>query len=306
MARLQQPLNASAAASIAKEVVSAGEPTFTLGQEPTSALELTGAFAAAVNGGVWCPPHPVLRITGPTGRALHVPVPACHRVLTPWVAHTITTFMRADTTRGTAASYFQNWYAHGGPSIAGKTGTDNNAADNGNSALWFVGMTPRLVAAASIVDPDHPKATVHGLPGLPDPFVAQDVFGAYASTYWLDAYAPALRGTWDWSVPSLGGPRVPTVVGDTRAAAIARLRSAGYQASVFPVTCGSDRPSGVVAYQEPPQAEPGTVVTICMSNGVAPYAYTPPPYVPPPAPPPRRVEPPAPPHRHHHGGGNSQ
>jgi hypothetical protein len=84
------------------------------------------------------------------------------------------------------------------------------------------------------------------------------------------------------------------------------LRSAGYQVSVFPVTCGSDRPSGVVAYQEPPQAEPGTVVTICMSNGVAPYAYTPPPYVPPPAPPPRRVEPPAPPHRHHHGGGNSQ
>jgi membrane peptidoglycan carboxypeptidase len=308
MNRLQQPLDDSAAGSIAHEVATSGEPTFTLGQEPTSPLELTGAFSAAVNDGMLCPPHPVLRVVTPKGAAMHLPLPPCHRVLSQYVARTVTTLMRADTTRGTAASYFRDWYAHGGASVAGKTGTDNNAADDGNSALWFVGMTPRLVSAASLVDPAHPKATVHGLPGLPDAFVAQDVFGAYASTYWLDAYGPALRGSWSWpSADQLDGATVPTVVGQERSDAVAQLQAAGYQVAVFPVECGSNRPAGEVAYQEPPRAPRGATVTICLSNGMAPYVYRPPVFVPRPAPRAPRPKPapaPAPPprHHHHHGG----
>ena len=53
--------------------------------------------------------------------------------------------------------------------MASKTGTDNddlNGPDhgNGNSALWFVGVTPNLVSAAALVNPSSPKATVTGLP----------------------------------------------------------------------------------------------------------------------------------------------
>jgi membrane peptidoglycan carboxypeptidase len=187
--------------------------------------------------------------------------------------------------------------------VGGKTGTDNNAKDNGNSALWFVGSTPRLVAAASLVNPQNPKQTVHDLPHMPGNWVGQDVFGAYASTYWLAAYGPALRHKWTWPARSAipASREVPSVTGEERAAAVSRLRKAGFKVDVFPVECGSERPRGTVAYQQPPRANPGAVVTICLSSGDAPYVYVPPP-PPPPAPvdrnPPPRPEPkPSPPPR---------
>jgi membrane peptidoglycan carboxypeptidase len=277
--RLRQPLNQSAAGSIAREVVHSEEPTFTLGQEPTSALELTGAFGAAANDGVFCPPTPLVRVTSTTGAGLRLDRPSCRRVLDPYVARTLVSLMRHDTHDGTAASYFQKWYARKGSDVAGKTGTDNNERDNGNSALWFVGSTPHLVAAASLVNPQNPKQTVHDLPHMPGDWVGQDVFGAYASTYWLAAYGPALHHRWTWpSAASLPARRtVPSVLGEHRGAAVSRLREDGFKVAVFPVECGSDRPRGTVAYQQPPRGNPGTVVTICLSSGNAPYVYVPPP-----------------------------
>jgi membrane peptidoglycan carboxypeptidase len=279
MDRLNQPLNDTAAASIAKEVVRSEEPTFTLGQEPTSPLELTGAFSAAVNDGVFCPPAPILHVYSSTGAAMKVDRPACHRELSQYVARTVVTLMRADTHNGTARSYFGDWYAKNGSDVAGKTGTDNNAADNGNSALWFVGMTPHLVSAASLVNPQNPKQTVHDLPNLPGVSVGQDVFGAYASTYWLDAYGPTLARThWSWpSAESLVGSAPPRVIGRSLENAKAALTDAGFRVSVFPVACGSPMYAGLVAYQQPPLAEPGSAVTICLSSGISPYVYTPPP-----------------------------
>jgi membrane peptidoglycan carboxypeptidase len=276
-------------------VVRSEEPTFTLGQEPTSPLELTGAFGTAANDGVFCPPAPVLRVTTVSGNRVPVRRAACHRVLSTYVARTLITLMRDDTHHGTASSYFQGWYANGGSDVAAKTGTDNDAADKANSALWFVGMTPHLVSAASLVNPESPKQTVHGLPGMPDSWVAQDVFGAYASTYWQAAYGPALRGHWSWPSPDdLAGARpVPQVVGLDRTTATAQLHDAGFRVSVFPVECGSDRPAGEVAYQEPPFATPGATITICLSSGSPLERYVPPP--PPPPPPPK--------HEHHGGGG---
>jgi membrane peptidoglycan carboxypeptidase len=315
MNRLRQPLSPDAAAPIATEVARSQEPTFTLGQEPTSALELTGAFGAASNDGVFCPPTPIVHVTNMSGAAVHVRSQGCHRVLSQYVARAIVTMMRHDTRDGTAASYFQGWYAkHGGP-VAGKTGTDNNAADNANSALWFVGQTPHLVAAASLVNPQNPKQTVHGLPGLPDSWVAQDVFGAYAATYWLKAYGPVLHHGWSWpSVSSLGGGQVPRVIGSGEQAAKARLHKAGFKVGVFSVPCGSGRPSGRVAYQEPRRAPKGSLVTICLSSGNPLHVYVPPPPppLPVPAPPPPTTQPPSPsplpPHPpspgHGHGGGH--
>jgi membrane peptidoglycan carboxypeptidase len=286
MHRLTQPRNNSAKESIAREVTTSQEPTFTLGQEPTSSLELTGAFSAAANDGVFCPPVPVLRVSKPDGSAVDVGKPRCHRVLSRYVARSLTTLMRHDTQDGTAAGYFGNWYANGGSEVAGKTGTDNNAADNGNSALWFVGLTPHLVSAASLVNPDDPKQTVHDLPGMPGPWVGQDIFGAYASTYWLDAYGPALQQPWTWPAPDdvPDGQPVPNVIGSSRADAIGQLRAAGFHVAVFPVPCGSDKPAGEVAYQEPPIAAAGAVVTICVSSGTPLYVYVPPPPKPKPKP----------------------
>ena len=306
MNRLRAPLTDNASGSIAKEVVRSEEPTFTLGQEPTASLELTGAFGAAANNGVLCPPAPVLRVTGADGRPVATHRAACHRVLSPYVARTLIGMMRRDTHDGTAQSYFRNWYGSGGSDVAGKTGTDNNAADNANSALWFVGMTPHLVSSASLVNPESPKQTVHGLPGLPDGFVGQDIFGAYASTYWLDAYGPVLRHDWSWpSAAALTGRRVPRVIGRSRAGAIHALRAAGFRVDVFPVECGSGRRAGTVAYQAPPVAPAKSTVTICLSSGNRLDVYRPPPviYLPPPRHLPKPPKPPKPPHHHGHGHG---
>jgi membrane peptidoglycan carboxypeptidase len=296
MDRLRKPLNDTAAGPIATEVVNSQEPTFTLGQEPTSPLELTAAFGAAVNDGVFCPPAPILRVGSSTGTAPPVRRPACHRALSQYVARTVVELMRADTHNGTARSYFGNWYADGGSDVAGKTGTDNNATDDANSALWFVGMTPHLVSAASLVNPIRPKQTVHGLPGLPGVSVGQDVFGAYAATYWLKAYGPALsRRPWSWpSAHGLPGLPVPPLVGRSVAAAKGRLAAAGLQVSIFPVPCGSYLPAGVVAYQQPAVALRGATVTICLSSGQRLEVYVPPPPPPPPPPEPKPAPRPAP------------
>ena len=70
------------------------------------------------------------------------------RVIDPQTAHTMVNIMTADTksSYGTAGRYFGNWYARGGSLVAAKTGTDNDNTtkeeSGGNSALWFVGMTP--------------------------------------------------------------------------------------------------------------------------------------------------------------------
>jgi membrane peptidoglycan carboxypeptidase len=293
--------------------VSSEEPTFTLGQEPTSALELTGAFAAAANDGVFCPPRPILRVTSASGDRVHLRTEPCRRVFTSYVARTLIQVMRRDTRSGTAASYFHQWYGRGGSPVAGKTGTDNDAADTGNSALWFVGSTPHLVAAAALVDPRNPKETVHGLPGQPAGRVGQDTFGAYASRFWLAAFGPGLRTHWSWPSPSaVGGRRVPRVIGQTAGEAEHALRAAGFRVDVFPVVCASKVPGGRVAYQQPPTAPTGTAVTICLSSGHGPYVQKPPvkhtaprpaparPRRPHPAPP-RHHGPPG--HGHGHGGG---
>jgi len=309
MHRLEQPRNASARASIAHEVVASQEPTFTLGQEPTSALELTGAFAAAANDGVFCPPRPVLRVTSASGVPVHLRTEACRRVLSPYVARTVVALMRRDTHSGTAAAYFQHWYGQGRSDVAGKTGTDNDANDTGNSALWFVGSTPHLVAAAALVNPRNPKQTVHGLPGQPSSTVGQDTFGAYASQYWLAAYGPALHHHWSWPrAADLAGSRVPHVVGRSAAEAKRTLRDAGFRVEVFPVDCASKVPEGHVGYQQPPRAVDGATVTICLSSGHTPYVQ------PPPAKPTKRHQPPGhhrppprprpPGHGHGHGHGH--
>jgi membrane peptidoglycan carboxypeptidase len=273
MDRLRQPRNDTSAGSIAEEVVKSEEPTFTLGQDPTSALQLTGAFAAAVNDGLFCRPTPILRVTDPSGRSLPVKQAACTRVMSRHVARSVVTFMRADTHTGTAAGYFGDWYAKGGSDVAGKTGTDNDAADKDNSALWFVGMTPRLVSAAALVDPRSPKQTVHDLPHMPGPSVGREIFGAYASTYWLAAYGDVLQTQrWEWSVTDAepGARPVPSVIGQERGAAAAKLKAAGFRAIVFPGACGSPLAPGTVGYQQPPLAVPGTDVSLCLSSGTAP------------------------------------
>ena len=69
---------------------------------------------------------------------------------------------------GTSAQQFQSWYqAHPHADIAGKTGTApgidlKTHKDDKNGALWFVGMTPKLVATTALINLDHPSYPASG------------------------------------------------------------------------------------------------------------------------------------------------
>jgi membrane peptidoglycan carboxypeptidase len=279
MTTLNRPQSASSKQSIAEAVVNQHQPGFTLGFSPTSALELSAAYATVAHDGIYCPPTPIVRITGPHGAPYPYRKPSCRRKVDRQIARTMVKMMTADTTssEGTAADYFSEWYAAGGSPVAAKTGTDNDAESGpdhgkGNSALWFVGITPTLTSAAALVNPVSPKATVTGLPADVTNN-GSDVFGAYASKFWLKAYGSMLRAhPWSWPSPSHipGAVDVPDVVGQSVGSARRELRAAGFPMSVAAIRCGSPQAAGDVGYYAPRLAVPGTRITVCRSNGIAP------------------------------------
>jgi membrane peptidoglycan carboxypeptidase len=281
MTGLNQPQSTGSSTSIAQATIDQHQTGFTLGFAPTAPLQLTSAYGTVANDGVFCPPTPVSAITGPTGTAMAFTRATCTRELSPQVARTMVNLLTADTasSEGTAASYFGSWYANGGSAVASKTGTDNDDPQgpdggNGNSALWFVGVTPTLVSASALVNPTSPKATVTGLPSQ----VANnggDVFGAYAATYWLDAYGPALQSEhWTWPDPSVipGASAVPDPTGQSASAATSLLGASGFKISVASVKCASPEPAGTIGYYSPHLATPSSTVTVCLSSGVSPGA----------------------------------
>jgi len=303
MTSLNNPESGAGSSTIAQAVIDQHQTGFTLGFSPTAPLELSAAYGAVANDGVYCPPTPVLRITAANGSPVPYKKPVCTRQFDPQVARTMVNMMTVDTTsyEGTAASYFRDWYSTGGSPVASKTGTDNDDpagpdGGNGNSALWFVGVTPTLVSAAALVNPSNPKQTVTGLPADVTNN-GNDIFGAYASTYWLAAYGTALQANqWTWPDPTniAEAVPVPDVTGQTPDNAATTLSQAGFKTTVATVRCGSPQPAGDVAYYEPHLAAPTFTVTLCPSSGHAPNGYYTPTYNPYYTPPPTDTRVPAP------------
>ncbi|BAZ30064.1 FHA modulated glycosyl transferase/transpeptidase [Cylindrospermum sp. NIES-4074] len=124
-------------------------PGLVLGQSVVNVLEMTGAFGAIGNRGVWNPPHAISRILDSSDCKDRKDLKTCRviysfdqdpngnkRVLKTEVANEMTSLMRGVITSGTGRS------AAIGLGEAGKTGTTNNNVD-----LWFIGFIPsrRLV-----------------------------------------------------------------------------------------------------------------------------------------------------------------
>jgi membrane peptidoglycan carboxypeptidase len=267
-----------------------------LGDVGTSPLELAGAYAAVANGGRFNAPAPIQSITDENGKPIAVKRSPGVQVVAPYVALQATEILAGDTKfPGTSATQFQDWYNQGHSTVAGKTGTsvavDPTTRQDTlkNASLWFVGMTPNLVATSAIVNFDHPNAAASGLPGVADP--ATQAYGAYASGVWLKALAPTLAGqSWTWT-PSAAAPgsQVPPIVGMDVATATATLKSAGYKLAWLNPSQGQqavcpkkDVPYGRIGYAGPAIAPRGATITACVSNNV-PQQY----YVPPPPPPPK-------------------
>ena len=118
-------------------------PSFVLGANEVVPLDMAGAYAAFANDGVWCKPNPIDSIKQSKGKAVYKFQSQCRRVLSSYVADTITTLLRGPVTGGgtfPGASF--------GRPIAGKTGTTDTS-----SAVWFVGYTPQIAAAVWVGDP---------------------------------------------------------------------------------------------------------------------------------------------------------
>lgn len=118
-------------------------PSFALGANEVVPLDMAGAYAAFANDGVWCQPNPIQDMETLQGKSVYHFKPQCRRVLSSYVAQTVTDLLHGPVSGGGTAPN-----ANFGREIAGKTGTTDSS-----SAVWFVGYTPQLSAAVWVGDP---------------------------------------------------------------------------------------------------------------------------------------------------------
>ncbi len=118
-----------------------------LGTSDMTLLELTSAYSAFANQGVWQPPTTIRYVTDAQGKLLEEHVPEGREAVSPEVAYVITHMMRGVVERGTGTAA----KALGRP-VAAKTGTTNDYSN-----AWFIGFTPRL-ATGVWVGYDRPRS----------------------------------------------------------------------------------------------------------------------------------------------------
>jgi membrane peptidoglycan carboxypeptidase len=239
-----------------------------LGSVATSPLELAGAYAAVANGGKYNAPAPVLSITDSHGKAVPVKRSPGVQVVAPQVAAQAVDILAGDTKSvGTSASVFDSWYADNSSIVAGKTGT--NASNNkNNSSIWFVGMTPDLVAATGVINFDNSSAPSSGLVGE----TKGQAYGDFAAKVWLQTLKPSLTTqNWQWPDPNQIASDVPNVAGQSLADAKRLLAESDFKMVRLDaednLTCPSNQPFNTVGYYGPQRASPGATITVCVSKG---------------------------------------
>ncbi|MEO0533700.1 MAG: transglycosylase domain-containing protein [Cyanobacteria bacterium P01_A01_bin.123] len=120
-------------------------PGLVLGQSEVTPLEITGAYAAVVNDGVWNRPHGILRVLDSSACEDVNQTETCHVIyefgqagdaqqtaISPGVANTLVGLLQGVIQGGTGRN------AYLGLGEGGKTGTTND-----NKDLWFIGFVPR-------------------------------------------------------------------------------------------------------------------------------------------------------------------
>jgi penicillin-binding protein 1A len=118
-----------------------------LGSADLTLMELTSAYSALANQGVWMPTTTIRYVTDAQGKLLEEQVPQGKEVLAPETAYVITHMLRGAVERGTGRAA----QALGRP-VAAKTGTTNDYSN-----AWFIGFTPKL-ATGVWVGYDRPRS----------------------------------------------------------------------------------------------------------------------------------------------------
>ena len=156
-------------------------PASALGASVVRPLDYVAAYAIWDNLGSIVEPRVVTRIEDASGRVVfQQPVSVPQPVMDPRVAFIIRDMMRDAAERGTGAPARKLVPAQ--IPIAGKTGTTNDNVD-----VWFMGMTPDLVAGVWLGF-DRPKTIT---PGAAGGSLAAPIWGAMMARYYAGKPAPA-------------------------------------------------------------------------------------------------------------------
>jgi len=127
--------------------------------EGVSPLDLAGAYQPFANGGTYRTPHLITSVVTADGRLVRGRAAAERQAMRPQTAYAVTDLLQTVVQQGTGTGALLD------RPMAGKTGTvelpQSEAFQDlsGNSAAWFVGYTPDVVASVWVgydeVDPEH-------------------------------------------------------------------------------------------------------------------------------------------------------
>jgi membrane peptidoglycan carboxypeptidase len=256
--------------SIAEITKSEKLASFTLGDTPTSILELSNVGATLDSGGTWRPPSPVDSITDAVGNPVSITELPCQQVLDPGLANTLLTGLSHDAVDGTAAASARA--AGWNRPIAAKTGTTEQYQSAG-----FFGVVPQAGGAVIVFDNSRSPQPLCDL-GADTPPVAcssGNIYGGKApARTWFRAMNGYLAGQPVVPLPP-ADPRfitgghtapIPGVIGKTVDHAETTLHRAGWQTNDQQVD--NRAPAGTVVGQTPQGATiSGQVITLQISTG---------------------------------------
>ncbi len=158
-------------------------PASALGASVVRPIDYVAAYSVWANLGNVVTPRIVTRIEDATGHVIFQQAPSTPQpVIDPRIAFIIRDMMRDAAERGTGAPARKAVPAS--IPIAGKTGTTNDNVD-----VWFMGMTPDLVAGVWLGF-DRPKTIT---PGAAGGSLAAPIWGAMMARYYASRTAP---GPW--------------------------------------------------------------------------------------------------------------
>jgi membrane peptidoglycan carboxypeptidase len=244
------------------EAIDMANASEVIGSDAVSPLAMAGAYATVANGGNYCQPRVIDRVSDSEGvdRPDLVPARSCEQVLTPEVAATAAYALQGVMTSGGTGSQAN---PGDGTPVIGKTGTHEQrqswmieSSTNVTTAVW-VGNSDGTVPI------DQTYANGRRIMDLRYP-IAQRVQRAADAVYGGNAFPAA-----DQNLIRRVVRDIPNVVGQTVEQAEATLRDAGWDVAVGePVD--SDQPTDIVVQQDPSGSAPGgTTITINASNGQA-------------------------------------
>lgn len=176
--------------SIAEQVKKNNRGDFTLGDTPTSVLELSNTAATIMSDGVYCPPTPIEEVRDRDGNPVPIKQPGCEQAVSPDTAHQLAQGLSKDDTEGTSKQSAQQtgWNRP----IIGKTGTTQD-----HKSAAFLGATPQMAGAVlTYSDGRRPRGICDGGGDSP-PFLCSDgtIYGGKVpAKTWYEAMTKVHEG----------------------------------------------------------------------------------------------------------------